>query len=112
MIDILEQMPERKSTTRRKAIARKPPVCVGSGFVALDLIFVGNDRRRPSFTFAGGSCGNVLTILSYLGWDSVPVIRLKNDREARKLVDDLEKWSVNTTFVRRERSGITPVVVQ
>ncbi|MDT4966948.1 MAG: fructokinase [Acidobacteriota bacterium] len=112
MIDILEQMPERKSTTRRNAISRKPPVCVGSGFVALDLVFVGNDRRRPSFTFAGGSCGNVLTILAYLGWDSVPVIRLKNDREARRLIADLEKWSVDTTFVRRERSGTTPVVVQ
>jgi fructokinase len=91
---------------------KRPPVCVGSGFVALDLILVGNDRRRPSFTFAGGSCGNVLTILAFLGWDSVPVIRLKNDREAQKLIKDLEKWSVDTTFVRRERNGITPVVVQ
>lgn len=105
-------MAESKRRTPRNAILKNPPVCVGSGFVALDLIFVGNDRRRPSFTFAGGSCGNVLTILSYLGWDSVPVIRLKNNREARKLVADLEKWSVDTTFVRRERSGITPVVVQ
>ncbi len=91
---------------------KKRPVCVGSGFVALDLVLVGNDRRRPSFTFAGGSCGNVLAILAYLGWDSIPVIRLKNNREARRLLADLEKWSVDTTFVRRERNGITPVVVQ
>ncbi len=90
----------------------KKPVCVGSGFVALDLVLIGNDRSKPSFALAGGSCGNVLTILAYLGWDSVPVLRLKNDREARKLVADLERWSVNTSFIRQEREGITPVVVQ
>lgn len=110
--DSLRYMAEREHSIRRKPSSRKPPVCVGSGFVALDLVLVGNNRRRPSFTFAGGSCGNVLTILAYLGWDSVPVIRLKNDREAKKLVADLEQWRVDTTFVRRERNGTTPVVVQ
>lgn len=105
-------MVARQRSAKLNGSAAKPPVCVGSGFVALDLVLVGNERRRPSFTFAGGSCGNVLTILSYLGWDSVPVIRLKNDREAKKLIADLQNWSVDTTFVRRERDGITPVVVQ
>jgi fructokinase len=88
------------------------PVCVGSGFVALDLIYLGHGREKPDFTFAGGSCGNVLTILAFLGWDSVPVIRLKDDREATQLIADLEKWQVNTQFVRQEDTGSTPVVVQ
>lgn len=90
----------------------KKPICVGSGFVALDLVLIGNEQRKASFEFAGGSCGNVLTILAYLGWNSVPVLRLKNDREARKLVADFERWNVDTTFIRQERAGITPVVVQ
>lgn len=88
------------------------PVCVGSGFVALDLVMIGNEQRTPSFSFAGGSCGNVLAILAFLGWDSVPVIRLKDDNEAVKLVHDLQKWSVNTRFIMKEPNGITPVVVQ
>jgi fructokinase len=88
------------------------PVCVGSGFVALDLVLIGNDQSEPSFALAGGSCGNVLTILAYLGWDAVPVLRLKDDDEAQKLVADLERWSVNTSFIRQDRNGITPVVVQ
>jgi len=91
---------------------RTRPVCVGSGFVALDLILIGNDRRSPNFSFAGGSCGNVLTVLAYLGWDAIPVIRLRNDEEAVRLVTDLEKWSVNTRFIFKEPAGITPVVVQ
>ena len=91
---------------------KNAPVCVGSGFVALDLILVGRDQCDPSFTFAGGSCGNVLAILAFLGWDAVPVIRLKNDDEATQLVADLERWSVNTRFVLKEPRGVTPVVVQ
>ena len=85
---------------------------MGSGFVALDLVYIGHGRTEPDFTFAGGSCGNVLAILAFLGWDSIPVIRLKDDSEARQLIADLEKWQVNTRFVRQEQTGSTPVVVQ
>jgi fructokinase len=102
-------------TSAKKKIAEpkvRHPVCVGSGFVALDLIYLGHGGEKPDFTFAGGSCGNVLTILAFLGWDSVPVIRLKDDREATQLIADLEKWQVNTQFVRQEDTGSTPVVVQ
>src|ERR1043166_2070644 len=91
---------------------QKRSVCVGSGFVALDLVLIGNDQPTASFTFAGGSCGNVLAILAYFGWDSVPVIRLKNDKDAAKLLRDLQKWSVNTQFVSTEPNGTTPRVVQ
>ena len=100
--------PAKNATAPRKGA----PVCVGSGFVALDLILVGREQCHPSFTFAGGSCGNVLAILAFLGWDAVPVIRLKDDDEAAKLVADLERWSVNTRFVLKEPRGVTPVVVQ
>jgi fructokinase len=99
----------KRTPSKRTA---RPPVCVGSGFVALDLIYIGHGRDKPDFIFAGGSCGNVLTILAFLGWDAVPVIRLKNDNEAGQLIADLRKWQVNTQFVRQEGTGSTPVVVQ
>ena len=48
---------------------------VGAGFIALDVLLNGNDnehfRRR-----AGGTCGNVLAILSFLGFHSVPIARI------------------------------------
>jgi sugar/nucleoside kinase (ribokinase family) len=78
---------KRKSAER----SNRRPVCVGSGFVALDLIYIGNGQAEPDFTFVGGSCDNVLTILAFLGWDSVPVIRLKDNKEAARLIADLEK---------------------
>lgn len=110
--DDVQTMPAALRAKAPVAPKKNAPVCVGSGFVALDLILIGRDECHPSFTFAGGSCGNVLAILAFLGWDAVPVIRLKDDDEATKLVADLEKWSVNTRFVLQEPSGVTPVVVQ
>jgi fructokinase len=112
-VDILHTISQMASNDRnKKAAARRPPTCVGSGFVALDLIYIGHGHTEPDFIFAGGSCGNVLTILAFLGWDSVPVIRLKDDEEANRLIADLQKWQVNTRFVRQEGTGSTPVVVQ
>jgi sugar/nucleoside kinase (ribokinase family) len=106
--------PMRVSSKRRRSAHLKTnrSVSVGSGFVALDLVLIGNEQRTASFTFAGGSCGNVLAILAYFGWDAVPVIRLKDDGQAAKLLNDLQKWSVNTRFIMKEPKGITPVVVQ
>ena len=42
------------------------PVCVGSGFVALDIV----QGESGSFAATGGSCGNVMAILAWLGWSA------------------------------------------
>ena len=49
------------------ALAEQRPVVVGTGLVALDVV-INSDVHRPPRLWAGGTCGNVLTILSYLGW--------------------------------------------
>jgi fructokinase len=90
---------------------RLAPTCIGSGFVALDWICL-EKQAKPSQTLAGGSCGNVLSILAYLGWKSVPLARLKNDSPAKILLRDLEEWKVVTDFVTKDAKGSTPVVIQ
>ena len=62
------------------------PICIGTGLIALDVIYTTD--KKPNF-LAGGSCGNVLTILSYLGWKSLPIARLGNDAEGKRIVEDL-----------------------
>src|SRR5689334_15732613 len=54
------------------------PEVFGTGLVALDVVITGSDHQRPLFR-AGGTCGNVLTILSHLGWKACPVARLNGD---------------------------------
>lgn len=88
-----------------------PPVSVGSGLLALDWLLLGKQRVRANQRYAGGSCGNVLTILSFLGWKSFPVARIGADSQAKTLLNDLKAFHVDTTFVRREAKGVTPIIV-
>ena len=54
------------------------PVVAGTGLVALDVV-INHATGSPQKVFAGGTCGNVLTILSYLGWLSYPIARMDRD---------------------------------
>lgn len=85
--------------------------CLGTGFVALDIVRSINGRTTER-RFAGGSCGNVLSILSYLGWKSAPIARIGDDQPGRELVRDLKLWSVDTRFLVRETAAPTPVLFQ
>ena len=84
-------------------------VCVGMGFVVLDAIYRKHDQ--PDF-LAGGSCGNVLTILSYLGWDSYPVVRLGKDVEGDRIIEDMKRWKVKTKFIEQEKGSASPIIIQ
>ena len=63
------------------ALAEPAPVVVGTGLVALDVV-MNSDAHQPPRLWAGGTCGNVLTSLSYLGWQAYPVSRLNKDTAA------------------------------
>lgn len=87
------------------------PVVVGTGLVALDVVLRGSENA-PVRQCAGGTCGNVLTVLAYLGWKSIPVARHAADRASAIVRDDLEHWRVDTTFIDLEPKRPTPIVIQ
>lgn len=98
---------------------RKPPVrivpstkpsAVGMGLVALDIVVTDDKDRQPRY-FAGGTCGNVLTILSYLGWRSTPVARFSPGPAADRVIKDLEDFGVSTRCISRQKDGSTPVII-
>src|ERR1700675_1594009 len=84
---------------------------LGTGLVALDVV-INSDLHQPPRLWAGGTCGNVLTILSYLGWHASPVSRLNEDTPSKHLLQDLSQWGVHLKFVRSRPGGNTPVIVQ
>jgi fructokinase len=86
------------------------PVCVGTGLVALDVIISNKSGNFPQF-LAGGTCGNVLTILSYLGWHSYPVARLSNNVACEMLIDDLVSWHVHDDLITVTKDGSTPIII-
>lgn len=76
---------------------QKKLICSGTGLVALDVV-ISNDIEKPTQFYAGGSCGNVLTILSYMGWDSYPIARLSNNVASDLLIQDLKSGRLMRTF--------------
>lgn len=88
----------------------KKPICFGAGLVALDVILNGSPATLPKLS-AGGSCGNVLSILSYLGWNSYPIGRLSNNRAGEELVRDLDRWNIHSDHLFRSLEGSTPIII-
>jgi sugar/nucleoside kinase (ribokinase family) len=87
------------------------PVVAGTGLIALDVV-VHTDVKEPARLYAGGTCGNVLTILSYLGWVSYPIARLNGDEASRYVLADLRRWGAHTEFARIRPTADTPIVIQ
>ena len=84
---------------------------IGTGLVALDVVF-GPDGGGSIGRWAGGTCGNVLTILASLGWTSYPVARLAGDEPAQALCQDMANWGVRLDYVSSSAQGSTPVIIQ
>jgi fructokinase len=82
----------------------------GAGLIALDVIF-SPEKATPQL-WAGGTCGNVLTILAYLGWSSFPIARLTKDDAAAYIKTDFRKWDINEDFLHSQPTADTPIIVQ
>lgn len=89
---------------------KNQPSILGTGLVALDVV-VSEEEPSPRF-WTGGTCGNVLTILSYLGWQSLPVARLNGDSASLRIQQDLQQWGVRLDFLKLHPSANTPIIVQ
>jgi len=89
---------------------RQNYVCTGTGLIVLDLVYdYGNTVPQR---FAGGSCTNVLTILSYLGWTSYPIGRIADDETSKLIKEDLLGWGVRTDYLHANPNGVSPVIIQ
>lgn len=87
------------------------PIVVGTGLIALDIV-VSDDPSQPLRPYAGGTCGNVLSILAFLGWDAYPIARLNGDAASRRVKADMKRWGVRLDFAECEPTTDTPIIVQ
>ena len=87
------------------------PKVFGTGLMALDLV-VGPDPETPVRSWAGGTCGNVLSILAYLGWDAYPVARLNDDVASDRVRADMKRWGVRLDWANCAPTAHTPMIVQ
>ncbi len=89
----------------------KAPSVASMGLVALDVV-IGPESKNVPQLWAGGTCGNVTAILSYLGWTAFPLARLGKDFAARFVSEDLKKWKVRLDYVLQDAAVQTPVVIE
>lgn len=86
------------------------PEILGAGLVTLDII-IDNGAKKPIFK-AGGTTCNVISGLSFLGWESTSVSRLGADFARRILVQDLVNNYVNVNYITEEEKLSTPRVIE
>lgn len=84
------------------------PTIVGTGLLAADVLLDGH-RSKIGGLFAGGTCGNVLTILGAFGWTSRPVARLGLDVAGRIIQDDMHAWGVDLSLIVESSDFRSPV---
>ena len=87
------------------------PKAFGTGLIALDLV-VGPDPESHFRAWAGGTCGNVLSILAYLGWDVYPIARMNEDVASDRVRADMKRWGVHVDWANCAPTTHTPMIVQ
>lgn len=83
---------------------------MGAGLISLDVL-IWDGQKVPVSYYVGGTCGNVMMILSYMGWEAYPIARLDGTKDAKRVLDDMKRHNVHTDFVSTQ-DGKTPVIVQ
>jgi len=85
--------------------------CYGTGLMALDIVST-HSMASPPKQWLGGSCGNVLTILSFLGWSTSPIARLGDDSASKIIVDDMLSYGVSPDYTIIDNTIKTPIIYQ
>lgn len=92
---------------------------MGAGVFNLDTIVAREYLEGPSkrkfiehtvLEEVGGTCGNVMTMLPYLGIQTFPVAILDCSEQGYQIKRDLERYGANTRFVRNEEGGGTTLM--
>jgi fructokinase len=86
------------------------PFVVGAGLVALDVLI--QSECKGASTALGGSAGNVLAILSHLGWRAAPVGQLGVDLAANYICNEFEQLGADVRFLSQSSHLCTPIVYQ
>lgn len=87
------------------------PQVFGTGLIALDVV-ISAEPNLPIRAWAGGTCGNVLSILAVLGWDAYPIARMNGDAASRRVRADMKKWGVQLEFSACSPTTDTPIIIQ
>ncbi len=70
------------------------------------------EAEAGEFAAPGGSCGNVMALLAWMGWRATPVARLGEDAPGSFVREEFDKIGVDTDYLNMAAGVKTPVVIQ
>ena len=92
---------------------------IGTGIFNLDIIV---KREYPQWPLqrpftekvvleeVGGTCGNVMSILAWMGWNVRPIACLDNSPEGLKITEDLKRYGCDCQYVTNTPGGGTTIL--
>ena len=96
---------------------------LGTGNFALDIIYQreypeGFDTAKKRNPFVdkklieevGNTCGNVMSMLPYLGVETYPIGHFDESEQGLKIAADLKRYGANTRFVKNSKEGGTTLM--
>lgn len=83
----------------------------GAGLITLDII-IQQDETPSVAHAAGGTCGNVIAALAYLGWDTTPVGRLGDDAAGNAIRQEFSRLGVSSRQLTKEDALNSARIVQ
>jgi len=86
------------------------PSISGAGFVTLDVTL--DYASRVTYRGVGGTTGNVLSILAFFGWRSMPVVRVGSDRIGQAILSEFRELGADLRHMSANPSLETPLIFQ
>jgi len=86
------------------------PSISGAGFVTLDVTL--DQASRVTYRGVGGTTGNVLSILAFFGWRSMPVVRVGSDAIGSAVLREFRELGVDVRHMGPESTLETPLIFQ
>ena len=86
--------------------------CLGAGTFPLDnLLMKHTDGSVETiYQHVGGTAGNVMSILAWMGWQTLPAARLDDSEVGLQLKADLESYGCDTRFLTNTADGGTTIL--
>ena len=89
----------------------KKLTCLGVGTFPLDNLQEKNGKDvKTIYQHVGGTCGNVMSILAWMGWHTLPAARLDNSETGLLIKADLESYGCDTRLVSNTPDGGTTIL--
>ena len=92
---------------------------IGTGIFNLDIIVKRHYPQWPEMRpfedkvvleEVGGTCGNVMSILAWMGWDARPIACLDDSPEGLKITEDLKRYGCDCQYVTNTPAGGTTIL--